>query len=86
MPPPIRDSTPCRHKASSFCTILRYPFLVSDPKNFLKAPLTPIYTNFEGAARFLVHIFQKVSKNACFWLFFQNYAIGAENLTETESF
>ena len=28
-------------------TILRYPFLVMDPKIFLKAP---IYTNFEGAA------------------------------------
>ena len=32
----------------------RYPFLVTDPKNFLKAPLAPIYTNctnFERAGR-----------------------------------
>ena len=33
-------------KGSSFCTILRYPFLVMDPKNFLKA-----CTKFEGGAR-----------------------------------
>ena len=30
------------------CTILRYPNLVTDPKNFLKAP---VYTYFEGGAR-----------------------------------
>ena len=29
-----------------------------DPKNFLKAPLAPIYTTFEGGAR---------RKNAIFW-------------------
>ena len=29
------------------CTILRHPFLVTDPKNFLKAPSAPVYTNFE---------------------------------------
>ena len=49
-----------------------------DPKNFLKAPVAPIYTSFEGGARvekrdFLVKIFQKVPKNAFFGLFFQNY-------------
>ena len=38
-----------------------------DPKNFLRAPLVPIYTNFEGAARaekidFLVKIFQEMLK------------------------
>ena len=31
----------------SLCTILRYTFLVTDPKNFLKQPSARIYTNFE---------------------------------------
>ena len=48
---PFRDSTPCRPKMSPFCTILRYPYLVTDPKIFLKSPLAPIYTNFEGGVR-----------------------------------
>ena len=47
-PPPRRDSNPCRLKGSLLSTILRYPCLVKDPKNFVKAP---IYTNFEGGAR-----------------------------------
>ena len=50
-PPPLRDSTPCRPKGSPLSTILRYPFLVMDPKNFLKALPAPIYTSFEGGAR-----------------------------------
>ena len=33
------------------CTILRYAFLMTDPKVFLKAPWAPIYINFEGGAR-----------------------------------
>ena len=33
-----------------FHTILRYPYLVPDPKNFLKAPFQPMHTNFEGGA------------------------------------
>ena len=69
------------------CTILKYPYLVTEPKIFLKAPLTPICTNFEGEARaekrvFLVKIFQKLPKNAFFGLFFfQNFACGVENCT-----
>ena len=43
----LRGSTPCRPKGSPLCTILRYPFLVTDPKNFLKAHT---YTNFERGA------------------------------------
>ena len=54
-------------------TILRYPYLVTDRKNFLKAPWAIIYTNFEwGApADLLVETFQKVPKNAFFDLFFK---------------
>ena len=40
-PPPLRDSTP-------FDTFLEIHFWPTDPKIFLKAPLAPIYTNFEG--------------------------------------
>ena len=75
-----------------FCTILKYPFLVTDPKNFLKASLGPMYTNFEGERDpkkhdFLVNIFQKVPKNASIGLFFlQNFASGARNLAKTGNF
>ena len=63
------------------CTVLKYPFLVTDPKSFLKAPSVtdpksflkaPKSIKFEGRAR--VKIFQKVPKNAYFGLFFQNFA------------
>ena len=76
---PLRDSTPCRPKGSPLCTILRYQFLnfwLTDFKIFLRAPLAPIYTSFEGGGgrqkkrNFLVEIFQKVPKNAIFGLFF----------------
>ena len=33
------------------CTFLKYPYLVTDPKIVLKAPLVPIYSNFKGGAR-----------------------------------
>ena len=51
-PNPLRDST----HADPFkpCTILRCPFLVTDPKSFLKAPSSPTYINCEwgrGSAR-----------------------------------
>ena len=48
---------PCRPKGSPLFTILRYPLLVMDPKFFLKVPLAPIYTNFEG---------ERAPKNAIF--------------------
>ena len=47
---PLRNSTPCRSKGFPLSTILRYRFLVTDPKIFLKALLASIYTNFEGGA------------------------------------
>ena len=65
----LRDSTPF----TLFWDIL---FWLTDPKNnFLKAPLAPIYTNFEGGVRaekkrdFLVTIFQKVPQKAFLGLF-----------------
>ena len=48
-------------KWSPLCTILRYPFLMTYPKNFLKVPLAPIYTKFFWSTFFL-----KVHKNAFF--------------------
>ena len=53
-------------KGSPLCTILRYPFLVTDPKVFLKAPLAPIYTNIEGGARAEKNaVFQPVYSKLC---------------------
>ena len=68
-------------------TILRYPILVMDPKNFLKASLAPTYIILMGRARrkkrnFSVKIFQKVPKNAFFGLFFQNFACSAKSLAK----
>ena len=65
-------------------------FCLTDLKIFLKAPLTPIYNNFEGGARaektqfFLVEIFQKVPKNA-FFDFFQKLACGGEMFVNLRS-
>ena len=64
-----RNSTPCRPpfpqefdplptQRVPLSTILRYSYLMSGPKNILKAPMAPIYTTFEGGAR---------AKNAIFW-------------------
>ena len=52
-------------------------FWPTDPKIFLKAPLAPIYTNFEGERApkkrdFFVKIFQKLPKNGFFDCFFKN--------------
>ena len=51
------------------CTILRYPVLATDPKNFLKAPLARIYSEGGGGVLrapkkryFLAEVFQKVPK------------------------
>ena len=81
--PPLRNSTPCRPKG--FPTL--YYFQISkDPKIFLKAPLSPIFTNSEGGAiEKLVKFFQKLPKNAFFGLIFQNFVCGAENLVKMES-
>ena len=56
-----------------------------DPKNFLKTPWAPIYTNFEGGARaeknrvFLVNI-AKIALKRLFCVFFQNFTCGAKNI------
>ena len=38
-PIPLRDSTRCRHKGLPLSTIMRYPYLVTVPKNFLRVPI-----------------------------------------------
>ena len=67
MPPP-QGFDPLPNQRVPLCTISKYPFLMMDPKIFLKVPLAPICTNFEGE----VKIFQKLLKNAflaSFWKF-----------------
>ena len=51
-PPPPQEFDPLPTQRLPLCGILRYSFLVTHPKTFLKAPSVPRYTNFEwGAAR-----------------------------------
>ena len=61
-------------------------FWRTDLRIFLKAPLTPIYTNFEEERapkqrNFLVEIFQKVPKNAISGMFFKS----TDTFSELES-
>ena len=51
----------CNTFGSSLCTIVRYPFLVTDTKIFLKVSWAPIYINLRGSAP---------KQNAFFGLFF----------------
>ena len=46
-----RISSGIRSPADPKGTVFRYPYLATDRKHFLKAPLAPIYTNFEGGVR-----------------------------------
>ena len=55
--PFFQEIDPLPTQRVPLCTILRYPFLVTAPKIFLKAPLRPIYTNFEGRARRKTRLF-----------------------------
>ena len=76
--PPPQGFEPCRAKEVPLWYFLRNPFLVTDPKVFLKATSAPIYTFFEGERApkkrdFFVSIFQKVPKNGFFDLFFKNF-------------
>ena len=71
----------------SFDTFSEIHFWPTDPKIFLKAPLAPIYTNFEGErapkkTRFFCQNFSKSAQKRLFWLFFQKFACGAENLAK----
>ena len=59
------------------CAILRYPYLLTDHTNVLRAPLAPVYTNFEGRGDFCVakktqffgRNFPKSALKRLFWLF-----------------
>ena len=68
---------PADPKGLPFDTFSEIHFWPTDPKIFLKAPLAPIYTNFEEERApkkrdFFVKIFQKVPKNGFFDCFFKN--------------
>ena len=69
--PPSGIRPPADPKGPPFDTFSEIHFLPTNPKIFLKAPLAPIYTNFEGERApkkryFFVKIFQKVPKNGFF--------------------
>ena len=65
--PPSGIRPPADPKGPPFDTFSEIHFWRTDPKIFLKAPLAPIYTNFEGErapkkTKFFVKNFQKVQK------------------------
>ena len=68
-------------KGPPFDTFSEIHFWPTDPKIFIKAPLAPIYTNFEGErapkknAIFFVKIFQKVPKNGIFDCFLKKIGL-----------
>ena len=75
--PPSGIRPPADPKGPPFDTFSEIHFWPTDPKIFLKAPLAPIYTNFEGERApkkrdFFVKIFQKLPKNGFFDCFFKN--------------
>ena len=78
---------PADPKGPPFDTFSEIHFWPTDPKIFVKAPLVPIYTNFEGEpapkkTRFFCQNFSKSAQKRLFWLFFQKFACGAENLAK----
>ena len=85
-PPPLppQGFDPLPTQRVPLCTILRYPFLVTDTETFIKAPMAPIYTNFEGEARqkkpdYLVKISKKSLKRL-FGVFFFIFLSAAQNI------
>ena len=75
-PLPSGIRTPANPKGPPFDTFSEIYFWPTDPKIFLKAPLAPIYTNFEGERApekkrdFLSKFFKKCPKKGFFDCFF----------------
>ena len=62
VPPPFPPLSP-------LCTILGYPYMDTNAKNFIRAPLAPIYTSFEGgSARQKNAIFRSQFSKKCLQL------------------
>ena len=76
-PSPSGIRPPADPKGPPFDTFSRIHFWPTEPKIFLKAPLAPIYTNFEGErapkknAIFLSKFFKKCPKTAFLTVFSQ---------------
>ena len=86
-PPPSGIQPPADPKGPPFDTFSEIHFCPTDPKIFLKAPLAPIYSNFEGErapkkTRFFCQNFSKSAQKRLFLLFFQKFACGAEHLAK----
>ena len=77
-PPSSGFRPPADPKGLPFDTFSEIHFWPTDPKIFLKAPLAPIYTNFEGERApkknaFFCQIFSKIAQKRLFLLcFFKN--------------
>ena len=83
-PPQGFDPLPTQ-KRVPLCTILKYPFLVTNLKNFQRRFWRQYKVILRGERAPKTQFFgQSFSKNACF--FFQNFDCSAEKLAKTESF
>ena len=81
-PSPSGIRPPADPKGPPFDTFSEIHFWLTDPKIFLKAPLAPIYTNFEGERAPKKRNFSKSAQKRLFRLFFQKFACGAENFAK----
>ena len=83
-PPPSGIRPPADPKGPPFDTFSEIHFWPTDPKIFLKAPLAPIYTNFEGERApkkrdFFCQNFQKLPENGFSDCFFPKKKKGRQN-------
>ena len=78
---------PADPKGPPFNTFSEIRFWPTDPKIFLKAPLAPIYTNFDGErapkkTRLFCQPFSKNAQKCSKGKNFQKFACGPENLAK----
>ena len=70
-PPQGFDPLPTQRVPPPLCTILKHTFLVTDPKNVLRAPSAPGLIDFEGGARAEdMRFFWSKNSKKCLKLFF----------------
>ena len=79
-PPPSGIRLPADSKGPPFDTFSEIHFWPTDPKIFLKAPLTPLYTNFEGECapkktRFFCQNFSKSAQKRLFFTVFSKICL-----------
>ena len=89
-PLPSANRPPANSKGPPFGTFKKIHFWPIDPKIFLKAPLAPIYTNFEGERApknaIFCQNFPKSTRKRLLYLFFFKVCMRLKKLAKTASF